>query len=143
MRTYPTHVLMSSALVVIVCGSLVVAAPASAGGCRTTGEDAEAKELARTAQTTAEVYATDHEGFYSGMTPQVVAHYEPGYLPTSIHAAARDHVRAFLFAALAIERGGGYIVRTKAFDGHTYSVMRTGQGYVTRSSWRCGRRYSW
>src|SRR5438034_5651601 len=39
--------------------------------------DASAKELARTAQTTAETYATDHNGEYTGMTAKELNAIEP------------------------------------------------------------------
>jgi hypothetical protein len=42
--------------------------------------DASAKELARTAETTAETYSTDHEGTYTGMNLAELKKYETGLL---------------------------------------------------------------
>jgi hypothetical protein len=116
---------------------------AAAARCQSLhGADARAKEQARTAQTAAETYATDHDGFYTGLSPRVL-HRVEYFIVISRREAAREQDQAYLYSAVAIEHGYGYIVRTRAFDGDTYALQRASDGEVTRSGWQRGRRCEW
>ena len=55
-------------VVILIIGILAAIAIPSFLSQKSKATDASAKELARTAQTTAETYATDHGGNYTGMT---------------------------------------------------------------------------
>ncbi len=53
-------------VVILIIGILAAIAIPSFLNQKSKAYDASAKELARTAETTAETYATDHEGGYTG-----------------------------------------------------------------------------
>ena len=55
-------------VVILIIGILAAIAIPSFLSQKSKATDASAKELARTAQTTAETYATDHGGNYAGMS---------------------------------------------------------------------------
>src|SRR5271169_487893 len=55
-------------VVILIIGVLAAIAIPSFLSQKTKATDSSAKELARTAETTAETYATDHNGSYSGMS---------------------------------------------------------------------------
>ena len=57
-------------VVILIIGILAAIAIPSFLNQKTKATDASAKELARTAQTAAETYATDHNGNYTGLTPR-------------------------------------------------------------------------
>jgi type IV pilus assembly protein PilA len=65
-------------VVILIIGILAAIAIPSFLNQKGKAYDASAKELARTAETTAETYATDHEGGYVGMTTEELQKYEPG-----------------------------------------------------------------
>src|SRR6201992_3215123 len=64
-------------VVILIIGILAAIAIPSFLSQKSKATDASAKELARTAQTTAETYATDHEGSYEGLTAAKLKEYEP------------------------------------------------------------------
>src|SRR5664279_3825624 len=64
-------------VVVLIIGILAAIALPSFLSQKSKATDASAKELARTARTTAETYATDHAGNYAGISPAVLKEYEP------------------------------------------------------------------
>jgi type IV pilus assembly protein PilA len=65
-------------VVILIIGILAAIAIPSFLNQKSKAYDASAKEIARTAQTTAETYATDHEGGYVGMTTAELQKYETG-----------------------------------------------------------------
>jgi hypothetical protein len=123
--------------------TLLGAAPAGArGACPTGIADSSAKELARTAQTTAATYSTDHEGLFSGLSPLVLHRYERS-ITISASDARRHGELAYLSAALPIEHGEGFIVRARTVTGRLYSLLDRRDGQVTRTARICGRYTSW
>ena len=60
-------------VVILIIGILAAIAIPSFLNQKTKATDASAKELARTAQTAAETYSTDHNGSYAGMTAERAA----------------------------------------------------------------------
>jgi hypothetical protein len=135
--------------VMVLTAALAVALLANAGVAAALptcldrgGSDAQAKEEASTAQTTAETFSTDHDGFYTGLSLKVMRRYEPSLL-ISRAQAERDHGGSFLYAAIAIEHGDGYIVRTRTLSGDRYTILRARFGWIRRTAWQTGKRCSW
>jgi hypothetical protein len=89
--------------------------------------DASAKELARTAETTAETYATDHEGGYVGMSAEQLHKYESG-LPLCTESEANACLESV--TGVAAET---YTVTTKAANTKDkFSISRAAGGVITR-----------
>src|SRR5207244_9411771 len=63
-------------VVILIIGILAAIAIPSFLSQKSKASDSSAKELARTAQTTAETFATDHGGTYTGMTVAELQAYE-------------------------------------------------------------------
>src|SRR5271157_2601965 len=63
-------------VVILIIGILAAIAIPSFLSQKSKETDASAKELARTAETTAETYATDHGGAYQGMSLAELQQYE-------------------------------------------------------------------
>ncbi len=73
-------------VVILIIGILAAIAIPSFLNQKSKGYDASAKEMARTAQTAAEAYGTDHNGQYTGMTRKILHEYEIT-IPESVEAA--------------------------------------------------------
>lgn len=101
-----------------------------------------ARGLARTAEVTAEVYATEHNGYYSGMTPRTLHREEPA-LPLTSAQGKREDEGAYLASAESISHGLGYVVRTRATDGDTFAIMRGADGGIERTARVHGQRCTW
>jgi type IV pilus assembly protein PilA len=122
-------------VVVLIIGILAAIAIPSFLSQKTKASDASAKELARTAQTTAETYATDHSGGYGSMSTTELNSYEP-----SIKLCAGKPASSFNEACLkAVNVPAGsetgtssYEVETEATGGDTFKVIRKGNGTVER-----------
>ena len=119
-------------VVILIIGILAAIAIPSFLSQKSKASDSSAKELARTAQTTAETYATDHGGNYKNMTTKVLKEYEP-----TIQTAAGNN-NAYMAgegATVVLNAGAaneGYKVTATATDGHTFSVVKEG-GSVSRT----------
>lgn len=85
---------------------------------------ASAKELALAAETTAETYATVHEGAYTNLSIAVLQKYE------STLVACPQQDTACL--EVASGSGEGYVVTTMASDGSTWSIERLTNGEIQR-----------
>ena len=113
-------------VVVLIIGILAAIALPSFLSQKSKATDSSAKELARTARTTAETYATDHAGSYTGISPAVLKEYEP-----AIQTAAGSG--AYVSVAEATESGEGFkVTASSATAGHTFSVVRRKSGDVER-----------
>jgi type IV pilus assembly protein PilA len=121
-------------VVILIIGILAAIAIPSFLSQKTKATDSSAKELARTAQTTAETYATDHGGSYTGMTAAELQNDEKTIFtgcPTSANACLKT---------VTPEGGGeGYTVTTEATDGHTFSIKRLANGTTERSCTPTGK----
>jgi prepilin-type N-terminal cleavage/methylation domain-containing protein len=86
--------------------------------------DAQAKALARTAQSAAEALATENSGSYESVTPAELNRVEPA---VAISASTTD---AYLSGAT----GGRaeFSVTAMASDGNEFTITRTAAGTVTR-----------
>ena len=114
-------------VVILIIGILAAIAIPSFLSQKSKASDASAKELARTAQTTAETYATDHEGKYTGLTAEELKKYEP-----TIQTAAGGG-NAYLSGVAVIESGGGYEVTATSTSGDKFKIKRSETGVVERT----------
>jgi type IV pilus assembly protein PilA len=113
-------------VVILIIGILAAIAIPSFLNQTHKANDASAKELARTAETTAETIATDNNGSYVTITgPTVLSGYEPT-IPT-----AAGNGNAYLSAALG--SATGYAVTTTSTTGDTFTITRASDGTVARS----------
>ena len=118
-------------VVILIIGILAAIAIPSFLSQKSKATDSSAKEVARTAETTAETYATDHGGVYGTptMTTKILKEYEP-----TIQTAAGSG-NAYMNgegATVVIESGGGYEVTATSTSGHTFTVRKTAAGTVER-----------
>ena len=118
-------------VVILIIGILAAIAIPSFLSQKGKAYDASAKELARTAETTAETIATDNNGSYATLAvkgPEVLNKYEKT-IPTT---AAEAGSNAYLSAATGTETT--YEVTTKAFNtGDEFTIKRTAEGKIERT----------
>jgi type IV pilus assembly protein PilA len=115
-------------VVVLIIGILAAIAIPSFLSQKSKASDSSAKELARTAETTAETYATDHSGNYEGMSITNLQQYEKTIVavcPNGNNAC----LSAVTVGATPFEE---YTVTAKATDGHTFTIKREPSGVVKR-----------
>jgi type IV pilus assembly protein PilA len=115
-------------VVILIIGILAAIAIPSFLSQKNKAQDASAKELARTAETTAETIATDNNGTYEKVTPAEIKAYEP-----SVLTAKGEKNEAFLKEAKELEKGGGYMVETEASTGDVFVISKTAAGVVSRT----------
>src|SRR5271156_5546338 len=89
-------------VVILIIGILAAIAIPSFLSQKSKATDAQAKELARTAETTAETISPDNNGEYKEVTLANLHTYEPSILTTA------STTEAYLSAAKEIETGKGY-----------------------------------
>jgi type IV pilus assembly protein PilA len=119
-------------VVILIIGILAAIAIPSFLNQKSKAYDASAKELARTAQTTAETYATDHGGSYTGISTAELAKYETG-LQTCPTKTSEQTNACFKEAAIE-ESGAGYKVVTRAANsGDEFTIVRNGKGEISRT----------
>jgi type IV pilus assembly protein PilA len=116
-------------VVILIIGILAAIAIPSFLNQKSKASDASAKELARTAQTTAETISTDNNGSYSTIkAPADLAAVEKT-IPTAISTSA-----AYLSGGTEIESGEGYeVVATAMPSKDTFTIKRDKNGVVTRT----------
>ena len=114
-------------VVILIIGILAAIAIPSFLSQKSKATDASAKELARTGQTASETYSTDHEGNYSGLSPEKLKEYEP-----TIQIKAENN-NAYISAAKELEGGKGYEVVAKSTSGDKFKIERTGEGVIKRT----------
>jgi len=114
-------------VVILIIGILAAIAIPSFLSQKGKANDASAKELARTAQTTAETIATENSGSYSTVTTAKIGEVEKSIPLASVNNGA------YLKEAKEIESGAGYEVVTEApADKNTFKITNKG-GVVTRT----------
>src|SRR5437016_1208617 len=126
----PCSTLFRSLVVILIIGILAAIAIPSFLNQKSKATDASAKELARTAQTASETYATDHNGSYTSLSTTVLQGIEP-----TIQIASGNN-NAFLSNAAATTTnvaGDGFTVTATSTSGNTFTIARDGNGTVTRS----------
>ena len=106
-------------VVILIIGVLAAIAIPSFLSQKGKATDSSAKELARTAETTAETYATDNSGSYKGISAAALSKYE-----STIQTAAGGN-NAYLSAAKELESGTGYEVTATSATGTLPSRSRS------------------
>ena len=113
-------------VVILIIGILAAIAIPSFLGQKNKANDASAKELARTAETTAETIATDNDASYAQVgAAGVLTSYEP-----TLVACPQANAACLLTTATSSTKTS-YTVVTQASDGVQYTVMNV-NGVVTR-----------
>jgi type IV pilus assembly protein PilA len=112
-------------VVILIIGILAAIAIPSFLSQKSKATDAQAKELARTAETTAETISLDSNGSYSKVTAAELEKYEP-----TIETAVSTK-EAYLSAVSSTPTS--YIVTAKSTSGDTFSIERTATGEIKRT----------
>ena len=119
-------------VVILIIGILAAIAIPSFLSQKSKATDSSAKELARTAETTAETYATDHNGSYEGISLEELKKYEP-----TIQIKA-ENGNAYL--SVAKGTANTYEVTAQSVTaGHSFTIKRGENGEVTRSCTPTGK----
>jgi type IV pilus assembly protein PilA len=115
-------------VVILIIGILAAIAIPSFINQKSKGNDASAKELARTMQTAAETYATDNGGDYTGLDVTKLVAIEP-----TIQIGAGNS-NAYTVAATGVSGASttGYTVTATSTTGNTYTITKAATG-TTRS----------
>jgi type IV pilus assembly protein PilA len=117
-------------VVILIIGILAAIAIPSFLSQTSKAYDASAKELARTAETTAETYATDHNGTYEGITKALLQSYESG-----LKSCPNGENACFVTVTEVgtAGKGEGYKVETEAYKTKDkFSIERTAAGTIIR-----------
>jgi type IV pilus assembly protein PilA len=112
-------------VVILIIGILAAIAIPSFLNQKSKANDASAKELARTAQTAAETYATGNNGSYLGVNTTSLNQIEP-----SIQTSPAGN-NAYLSNATG--DATSFSVTATASDNNTFTIARDANGVVTRS----------
>ena len=114
-------------VVILIIGILAAIAIPSFLSQKSKATASQAKELARTAETTAETYSTDNNGEYKGIALKVLHEYEPSIL------IVKNGKEAYLKEAAEVEAGAGYKVVAEGTEGATFTVERNKEGEIKRT----------
>jgi type IV pilus assembly protein PilA len=114
-------------VVILIIGILAAIAIPSFLNQKSKANDASAKELARTAQTTMETAATDNNGSYVLMT-------EPSKLQEIEKTIPVAEVNGAAYLSAALGSATGYVVTAKAgaSSGDTFTITNA-EGAITRT----------
>ena len=114
-------------VVILIIGILAAIAIPSFLSQKSKASASQAKELARTAETTAETIATDNNGLYTEVTIAKLHEYEPSIV-TGVTTK-----EAYLSEAKSAESGEGYVVEAKGSEGVVFTVTRNKNGEIKRT----------
>ena len=119
-------------VVILIIGVLAAIAIPSFLSQKSKATDSAAKELARTAQTTAETYATDHGGTYTGMSIGELQAYEKTIIscPNTSNACLKT---------VSVPAAEEYTVTAEATSGHTFSIVHKSTGVTERTCTPTGK----
>ncbi len=115
-------------VVILIIGILAAIAIPSFLSQKSKATDSSAKELARTAQTTMETYATDHNGNYTGATAAVLNEYEKTIKVCTASTAAS--VNEACLKETANLSATGYEVIAESTSGHKFAIKHSESGNV-------------
>jgi type IV pilus assembly protein PilA len=115
-------------VVILIIGILAAIAIPSFLNQKSKANDAQAKELVRTAQTTAETIATDNGGSYKEVSKTKINEYEKS-IPTSEGTTKATYLKE----AKEIESGVGYEVETESPATKDVYKIVDKAGTITRS----------
>jgi type IV pilus assembly protein PilA len=113
-------------VVILIIGILAAIAIPSFLSQKSKATDAQAKELARTAQTTAETISTDNGGDYTKVTPTELKAYEPSII-TGTGTPTKE---AWITSASGT--ASGYTVVATSTSGDTFTITNAA-GVITRT----------
>jgi type IV pilus assembly protein PilA len=113
-------------VVIIILGILAAIAIPAFASQKSKSQDAQAKELVRTAETTAESIASDNNGEYGQVSTTELHKYEPT-IPIIAGAGG-----AYLSAATPSGKTG-YSVTATASDGDEFTITKSATGEVNRT----------
>jgi type IV pilus assembly protein PilA len=134
LRSEQGFTLIELLVVILIIGILAAIAIPSFLSQRSKATDSSAKELARTAQTTAETYATDHSGSFTGLSVTELNKYE-----ATIQTKAGNN-NAWLEKAEATESGAGFkVTAASATANHSFSITKKSNGELERSCTPTGK----
>ena len=112
-------------VVILIIGILAAIAIPAFASQKGKASDAQAKELVRTAETTAETIATDNSGEYTKVTAAELNRYEPS-IPITQGSSG-----AYLSAATSSK--GEYSLTAKSSTGDELKIAKSANGEITRS----------
>ncbi len=112
-------------VVIIIIGVLAAIAIPSFVGQTTRAVDVQAKELARTAATTAETLSVDNGGQYETVTTNELNRAEP-----SIHIVAG---KGEAYISATTHSRSEYSVTATATNGDEYTIKKSATGQITRA----------
>jgi type IV pilus assembly protein PilA len=115
-------------VVILIIGILAAIAIPSFLNQKSKANDAQAKELVRTAETTAETIASDNNGSYKEVTTTKINEYEK-----SIPLSEGTGKATFLKKATEIESGAGYEVETESPTTNDTFKITNKAGTISRS----------
>ena len=140
------HMLRTTATAAVCLTTALIALFSSAAHARPTRAmcsahspaDFAARELARTAETTAETIATDYEGSYARVSLRNLHAYEPSVVVSKREAL---HTRSRAYLLVGKGTATSYVIDVVAVsDGNGYLIDRTSDGYIFRTARVCGRK---
>jgi type IV pilus assembly protein PilA len=112
-------------VVILIIGVLAAIAIPAFLSQKTKAVDVQAKELVRTAETTADTIATDNNGLYDKVTTKELKSYEPTIRITP--SASQTYL------SYAKGSGSEYKLTAKASNGDEFTITRTATGTVARA----------
>jgi len=121
-------------VVILIIGILAAIAIPSFLNQKSKANDASAKELARTAQTTMETIATDNNGSYASVKKPEELHEVEASIPT-----AEVNGAAYLSAASGTGKTWTVTAKSGSASGDTFTIARAEDGTVTRTCATAGK----
>jgi type IV pilus assembly protein PilA len=119
-------------VVILIIGILAAIAIPSFLNQKSKANDAAAKELVRTAQTTAETVSTDNNGSYASVSPAKLNEVEKS-IPIAVSTT-----NAYLSSATETGGGTGYVVTVTAQPTKDTFTITNAAGVVTRTCTAAG-----
>jgi type IV pilus assembly protein PilA len=111
-------------VVILIIGILAAIAIPSFAGQKAKAINTQAKELVRTAETTAETIAAENDGSYAKVTREELHSSEPSILLESTTAA---------YLSGATQGPDEYSVTVTGTDGDEYTISRSSAGAISRT----------
>jgi type IV pilus assembly protein PilA len=112
-------------MVILVISILAAIAVPSFAAQKGKAQDSQAKELARTAETTAELIGVDNGGEYEHVSTAELNRYE--------HTIPITPSKGGAYLSGATSGKNGYSVTAKALGGDEFTITKTSAGEVTRT----------
>jgi type IV pilus assembly protein PilA len=118
-------------VVMLILGILAAIAIPAFFNQREKASDAQAKSMARTAETAMETYSTDHGGVYTGVTPPKL-----NAIEETITVAGEEEATPstpYLSNAAPTGSGGGYTLTiTSPKTGNTFTISRAAESGIAQ-----------